>query len=402
MRAKSAVKGIPVFRPAFGEEELQALREVFASHWLGQGPKSAQFEERFAHYVGAEYAVSANSGTAALHLACAALGIGAGDEVLVPSLTFVSTAHAPALCGADVVFVDVDPATRTLDPQDLRSRITPRSKAVIPVHYGGHPCDMDAVWEVADEHGLAVIEDAAHACSAAYKGRRVGGLARSQATCFSFNALKNLSTGDGGMVTTNSAQLAERVRQLRWLGIGKSTYERSVEDGEGQSPDSSGYEWFYEVRHLSPKYIMNDIDACLGLVQLEKLESGQARRRLLAQRYARAFEELEWMELPREQEWARSAWHLYAVRLEPREELRNHLSGESIATSVHYTPIHLQNFYRGKLAAALPHTERLGRELLTLPFHPALSDEEIGRVIDSVLRFSAARQPRGSATRAPA
>ena len=198
---------IQVFKPSLGERELNALRDVFASGWIGLGPKTAEFERKFAAFVGAKHAVAVNSATAALHLSCLVLGLGPGDEVLVPTITFVSTAHAPAYCGATPVFVDVDPQTLNIDLEDLERKITPRSRAVIPVHFGGHACPMDEIHNVVRRHCLAVIEDASHAAGSWYRSRRIGSLPETDLTCFSFQAVKNLPVGDGGMITTNRDDL---------------------------------------------------------------------------------------------------------------------------------------------------------------------------------------------------
>lgn len=388
-KGQKVSSGIPIFRPMMGEEELNAVREVFESGWIGPGPKAQLFEERFAEFVDARCAVSVTSCSAALHLTCLALGIGPQDEALVPSLTFVSTAHAPRFCGARVVFVDVERDSCTLDPVDLERKITPRSRVVIPVHYGGQPCRMEAIWEIAEKHGLVVIEDAAHACGAEYRRRRIGGLPRTHATCFSFNAVKNLSTGDGGMVTTDSETLARKVRDLRWLGIEKSTYDRSAAE-EHPLIQAAEYRWFYEIHELGYKYIMNDIAAAMGLAQLAKLPAMMARREWMAGRYAEAFQGLEWIDLPSPGTDVRSAWHLYPLKTRRREELADHLRERNIATSVHYLPIHLQPYYRKLGSESLPVSERLWKELLTIPFHPALTDDEVDRVIDGVRSLPAA------------
>ncbi len=381
-----------MFRPGFGQDELEALADVFKSGWIGPGPRAARFEERFAEFVGVRHAVSVTSCTAALHLTLMGLGLGPGDEVLVPSLTFASTAHAAVFCGCDVTFVDVDPETRGMDPGDLEAKLSPRSRAVIPMHYGGHPCRMDEIWEIASRHGLAVIEDAAHACGAFYRGHRIGGLEATTATCFSFNALKNLSTGDGGMITTNSDELAETVRRLRWMGINKNTFERTI---TGQDDHPAGteedpvprYEWYYEINELGFKYIMNDICAALGLVQLDKLPQAAEIRRSMARRYSTRLSSLGWLELPVERKDVSSAWHLYAIRTAVQEPLRKYLQAEGIATSVHYYPLHLQPFYRRRGRVSLPVTERLARELVSLPFHPNLTLEEIDRAIEMIQEF---------------
>ncbi len=378
---------IPVFRPAFGEDELQALRELFGSGWLGPGPQMEEFEAAFAATMSAPHAVAVSSGTAALHLTCLALGLAQGDQVLVPALTFVSTAHAPTYCGAEVVFVDVQEETCNLDPADLRRKITPSSRGIIAVHYGGRPVDLDEIASLARECGLWLIEDAAHACGASYHGRPVGCPDWSDACCFSFNALKNLSTGDGGMVTTRSAELAARLRRLRWMGIDRSTFQRSG-PGTARHRDGHVYGWRYRVEELGFKYTMNDISATLGLVQLRRLGAIQSRRRELARRYGRRLSQLGWIQLPGEPLDRECSWHLYAVRAGCRDALRTHLAARAIASSVHYTPLHLQPFYRQRLrTGGLPVAERLAQQLLTLPFHHNLTDEETERVLSAVSEF---------------
>ncbi|HLD34565.1 MAG TPA: DegT/DnrJ/EryC1/StrS family aminotransferase, partial [Patescibacteria group bacterium] len=217
----SVLKVLPVFRPAMGQAEIDAVARVIRSGWIGLGPETEKFENRFSRFVNSKYAVALNSATAALHLSLLALGIGKRDEVLVPSLTFVSDAHAVLYVGAKPVFVDVDEATLCMDPKDLETKITKKSKAVIPVHFGGHPVDLDKIHEIAKKYNLKVVEDASHACGSQYKGKMIGGL--SDLTCFSFHAVKNLATGDGGMVTTNDKKLAEIIKRLRWVGINKDT-----------------------------------------------------------------------------------------------------------------------------------------------------------------------------------
>lgn len=387
---KHTIADIPVFRPGFDEEVIEALRKVFKSGWLGSGPKSIEFEKTFAAYTGAEYAVALTSGTAALHLSCLALGFGPGDEVLVPAFTFASTAHAPTYCGADVVFVDIEPETLTMDPADLEAKITSKSRAVIPVHYGGQPCRMDEIWSIAEAHNLDVIEDAAHACGGSYHGVRVGGLEKSKATCFSFNALKNLSTGDGGMVTTNCPEIASAIKKLRWMGIDKDTFERRSKAAEnGGSQDNLGkYQWFYEIHDLGFKYLMNDISASIGLTQLSKLESSISRRRKMAAIYQQKMDSLSWLKVPKERTGTKSAWHLFPVRTSYRDALRKHLQNLGIASSVHYYPLHLQPFYRNKAGEInLKVTEKVAQEILTIPFHPNLDDSEVERVICAVLDF---------------
>ena len=379
---------LQVFKPSLGEDELDALREIFRTGWIGLGPKTAEFEERFAAYVGAKYAVGVNSATAALHLACLALGIGSGDEVIVPTITFVSTAHAPEYCGATAVFADVEADTLNIDIDDVRRKITPRTKAVIAVHYGGHACRMDELWDLADEHGIAVIEDAAHACGSSYKGDMVGGLDRSAVTTFSFQAVKNLSVGDGGMITTNRLEIASDLRRLRWLGIDKSTWDRTEEatmEIESGIRRFAQYGWYYEVSELGHKYHMNDIAATIGLVQLGKLDSSNDRRRALACRYNERFAGTPWIETPVVKDYTLSATHNYVIKSAYRDDLNTYLRGKGIATGVHYMPIHLQPYYRRRAHGPLPVAEQVWTRLLTLPLYCDLTDDEVDYVIDSVL-----------------
>jgi len=383
-------KMIQVFKPSLGEEELQALAEIFKTGWIGLGPKTREFEEKFTEYVGAKYCVGVNSATAALHLCCLALGIGDGDEVLVPTITFVSTAHAAAYCGATPVFVDVDPETLTIDPKDLEQKITPRSKAVIPVHYGGHACPMEEIWAIAQQHGLFVIEDAAHATGSKYCGERVGGLKGTDATCFSFHAVKNLPVGDGGMITTNRVELVQVLHRLRWVGIDKSTWDRTEEvsmEQESGVRRYAHYGWYYEVHDLGYKYHMNDISAAIGLVQLEKLERANEQRRQIVQHYNEAFRDVDWITRPVEREYTESAWHNYVIKTPYRDSLNLYLKEKNIATGVHYMPIHLQPYYRKRSKVTLPVAEKVWTQLLTLPLYPDLDKAQLDYVIKTVRSF---------------
>jgi len=381
---------IQVFKPSLGEEELQALAEIFKTGWIGLGPKTREFEEKFAEYVGSKYAVALNSATAALHLSCLALGIGAGDEVLVPTITFVSTAHSAAYCGATPVFVDVDPETLTIDTEDLEQKITPRSKAVIPVHYGGHACPMEEIWAIAQQHGLFVIEDAAHATGSKYCGERVGGLKGTDATCFSFHAVKNLPVGDGGMITTNRVELVQVLHRLRWVGIDKSTWDRTEEvtmEQESGIRRYAHYGWYYEVHDLGYKYHMNDISAVIGLVQLGRIETANEKRRQIVEHYNEAFRDVDWIKRPVEREYTESAWHNYVIKTPYRDALNLYLKKKNIATGVHYMPIHLQPYYRKSSMVTLPTAERVWTQLLTLPLYPDLENAQLDYVIEMVRSF---------------
>lgn len=370
---------IQLFRPSLGDEEASAVRDTLESGWIGLGPRTVAFESAFARHVGAPHCVAVNSGTAALHLAMLALRLPPDAEVVVPALTFVSTAHAVLLAGAHIVFADVDPRTLNLDPHDLERRLSPRTRAIVPVHYGGNPCAMNAITALARACGAAVVEDAAHAAGAAYGSRKVGAL--SALTCFSFQGVKNMTTGDGGCVTTDSAERAAHLRRLRWMGIDRDTWQRTR---------GSPAPLEYEVTGLGFKYQMNDIAAAIGLVQLAKLERMNERRRLLASRYDAALAPLGWLSIPTVLPDVVSARHNYAIQLDRRDELRAWLGERGIATGVHYMPLHLHPFYRDT-RGTLPAAERAWRRLLLLPLYPDLTDDEQQQILRAIEAFGESR-----------
>ena len=370
---------IPVLQPSIGQDEIDAVAEVMRSGWLGLGPKTEQFEREFAASVGSRFAAALNSGTAALHLALDILRIGPGDEVIVPSMTFISTVHAVRYVGADPVFADIEGDSLNLSVLDIERKITPRTKAVIVVHMGGHPCDMDAIHAVAAHHGIHVVEDAAHACGAAYKGKPIGSI--SPLTCFSFHAVKNLTSGEGGAITCNAEWMARKIREKRWVGISRDTWIRSSSE--------KVYAWQYYVDEVGYKYHMNDLQAAIGLVQLGKLDLLNGRRREVAERYDRELSDLPWIQLPKEKDYARSSWHLYQVRLPDeaiRDRLIGHLQEHNIATGVHYYPCHLHPSYINK-RAIVPFTLLVWKQILTLPIHPNLSDADMEHIISRVREF---------------
>ena len=369
---------IPVFRPSYGPEELESLKDVFASGWLGLGPKSAEFEDAFRGYIGVEHAIGVGSCTAALHLALIAADI-SGREVITTPMTFVSTNHAILYCGGTPVFADVQPDTLTIDPADVARKVTPLTKAIIVVHYGGHACDMDAILEIAEARGLLVIEDCAHACGGLHGDRKLGSIG--DFGCFSFHAVKNLATGDGGMITTHHAQAAERMRKLAWLGISRGTWGRS---------DARGYAWEYDVEELGLKCHINDIIASLGLVQLAKLEGANGRRRKLATRYTDALSEFDEVETPVEKAYAHNAWHLYVIKVadsQDRDPLMTHLKERGISTGMHYIPNHLYGMYRPYVKSALPVAEAVWKRLVTLPLFPDLTDCEQDSVVAAIREY---------------
>lgn len=376
-----ATLSIPFHVAAVGEEEAQAAAEVIRSGWLTMGPRTFEFERQFAAYVGAKHAIAVCSCTAALHLALEALRIGPGDEVLVPTTTFTATAEVICYLGAKPVLVDVQPDSMNLDPNDAVRRITAKTRAIIPVHVAGAPCDMNAIFDLAEKHGLTVIEDAAHALPATYRGRRIGSL--SKFTAFSFYATKTLTTGEGGMITTDDDMLAERMRIMRLHGIERDAWKRYSSDGS----------WYYQVIEAGFKYNMTDIAAAIGLVQLGKCDAMQKARKAIAEKYSQAFQSQAGLICPSHANDRESAWHLYILRIDPerlklgRDAFITELKKRNIGTSVHFIPLHLQPFYQktfGYRAGDLPEAERQFERCLSLPIWPGMSEPEAKSVIDAV------------------
>ncbi len=372
---------VPFHKADIGEEEVSAVSEAVRSGWLTMGPKTIQFEEEFAAYIGSRHAIAISSCTAGLHLALEAVGIKAGDEVIVPTTTFTATAEVVTYFGAIPILADVNPATLNIDTVDAERRITARTRAIIPVHYGGQPCDMDEIHSIAKKHSLHVIEDAAHALPASYRGIRIGNL--SELTVFSFYATKTLTTGEGGMVTTNNDDYALRLRLMRLHGIGRDAWKRYTKEGS----------WYYEVIQAGYKYNMTDVQSAMGMVQLKKCDQMLDARRQIAFRYNRAFESIEHLELPTEIADRDSALHLYPLRLRPeklgisRDEFISSLKEKGIGTSVHFIPLHLHPYYQEKFGYRVgdfPSAEAEYRRYLSLPLFPSMSDEQIEYVIASV------------------
>ena len=368
---------IPVFRPYMDDEEVEAVARVLKSGWIGLGPRTKEFEEQFTQFIGTEYAIGLNSGTAALHLAVIATGIKSGEIITTP-VTFVSTAHVILYANCTPVFADVQEDTLNIDPRDIERKITPKTRAIIPVHYGGHPCDMDEISELAAKHGLYVIEDAAHACGAEYKGKKAGNLGHYG--CFSFHAVKNLATGDGGMITTNDKESYENLTKLRWVGINYNTFQRSTK----------GYSWHYEVESLGFKDHMNDIIAAIGLVQLKKLSRTNARRREIAARYNEAFKDVDWIETPVEKPYVKSSFHNYVIKVDKkyRNDLIAFLSEKEISASVHYMPLYLHPLYRKMgVTSNCPVADEVWQRIITLPLYPGMTEADINSVIRTVLSY---------------
>ena len=366
---------IPVFRPSVGDEEIEAVTEVLRSGWWGLGPKVKAFETAFAEFVGAQHAVGLNSCTAALHLALKVAGVEGGEGITTP-LTFVSSNHAILYNNAKPIFADIEPDTLNISVAEIERHLTPRTKAILVVHYGGHPVDLDEIHALAGPRGIKVVEDAAHAAGAFYKGRRIGSI--SPLTCFSFHAVKNLAMGEGGAITLNDEAVDQRLRRLRWLGITKDTWSRA---------EDSRYAWYYTVDELGYKCHLNDIPAAIGLVQLAKLDQTNARRREIALRYSEGFADLEWLETPVERSYVRSAFHNYVIKVPQREKLMAQLQEQGISTGMHYVPNHLYDLFN-QGHNELPVTDQVWRKLVTLPLFPDLTNAQVDQVIESVRAFA--------------
>ncbi|MET3134752.1 dTDP-4-amino-4,6-dideoxygalactose transaminase [Oxalobacteraceae bacterium GrIS 1.11] len=371
---------LPFALPEIGEEEIQAVVECLRSGWVTTGPKTKQFEQDFATYIGDGVdAISVNSATAGLHLALEALGVGPGDEVIVPSMTFTATAEVVRYMGADVVLVDSDPATLNMDIEAVRAAITPRTKVIMPVHYAGLSCDMDAILALARKHGLKVVEDAAHAFPSRYKGHLIGTL-ESDVTVFSFYANKTMTTGEGGMVVTRDVEIAKRIKMMRIHGISRDAFDRFT---------SKTPAWFYEVVAPGFKYNLTDIASALGIHQLRKIDRFLERRQQLAKRYFEELADLPLILPVDAPDGGVHAWHLYVVRLRPearlgRDALIQQLSDRGIGTSVHYIPLHRQPYWRETYQLTpeqFPEAEAAYQSMLSLPLYTKMSDADQSRVI---------------------
>jgi perosamine synthetase len=365
---------MPVFKPCTGQEEADAVAEVLRSGWIGMGPKTAEFEKSFAEYLGAPYAVGLNSCTAALDLATQLAGVGPGDEVIVPTITFVSTAHAVMYRGARVVFADIDRETLNISFADVERKVSSKTKAIIPVHYAGRPVDVRRLEQVVGDR-VAIIEDCAHACGASYYGKRVG--SEGHLSCFSFHAVKNLAMGDGGALVTHREKDFDRAKRLRWLGIDKDTWTRS--------DDNRKYWWQYNVAEVGAKCHLNDIAAAIGIVQLKKLDRMNQRRREIVRMYTEMLHNV--VETPPDDtEEFRSSWHIYCIKCKRRDDLAVHLQGQGINTGVHYYPIHLYDTVYGT-QPELPNAEKEIKRILSLPIFPDMTDDQVVMVADRIKQF---------------
>jgi dTDP-4-amino-4,6-dideoxygalactose transaminase len=382
---------VPFHRPSIGREEIDEVVATLESGWLTTGPRTAQFEQEFRTYVGAPCAQAANSGTAALHLALVALNIGPGDEVITTPITFCATVNVIRHVGATPVLADVGP-DGNIDPANVAARITNRTRAVIPVHMAGLPCDMNAIWELARRHGLHVIEDAAHATGSRYGNQLIGGRDPETGNCsdavaFSFHPTKNLTTGEGGMVTTHNQAAADAMRLLSLHGISKNAWNRYSDRGH----------WFYEVMLSGFKYNLTDIQSAIGIHQLRKLERFIETRTRYARLYSETLADAEEFELPPDNPNCRHAWHLYMLRLNldqleiGRAEFINAMKERGVGASVHFIPIHLHPFfapYAGRPENQCPRAEALYPRLISMPLYPAMTEAQVEYAANAVKQIA--------------
>jgi dTDP-4-amino-4,6-dideoxygalactose transaminase len=376
---------LPFSPPSIGEEEIAEVVDTLRSQWITTGPKTKRFEAEFAAALGAPGALALNSCTAGLHTALATLGIGPGDEVITTPLTFAASVNVIEHVRARPVLVDVEPDTLNIDPLAVARAMTPRTKAILPVHFAGHPADLDSLFALAEPHGIAVVEDAAHALPASFRGRRIG--SGKNPVAFSFYATKNLTTAEGGMLT-GDAEFLDRARVISLHGMSRDAWKRYDRGGS----------WRYDILAPGFKYNMTDIQASLGLVQLKRLATFDERRRQIVAQYTEAFAADGAFECPVERADVSHAWHLYVLRLRPevlsigRDRFVEELTRRNIGTSVHFIPIHLHPYYRDTYGYApqdLPVAYQAFERLFSLPLHPRLTDDDVGDVIEAVLDVAA-------------
>jgi UDP-4-amino-4,6-dideoxy-N-acetyl-beta-L-altrosamine transaminase len=369
------------------ESDLAAVVKALKGDWITQGPLIDEFERCVADYCGARYAVAVANGTAALHAACAVAGISPGDEAITTPLTFAATANAVVYCGGRPVLSDIEPETLNIDPKEVKKRITPRTKAILPVDFTGHPAALDEIATIARAHHLIVIEDAAHALGAEYKGRKVGGLA--DMIILSFHPVKHITTGEGGMILTNNMEFCEKLKVFRHHGIVKAPHRLTKDEGP----------WYYEIQDLGYNFRITDFQCALGLNQMERLERFVARRREIAAQYTETFSELPEIITPREAEDVKAVYHVYVIQLRTellragRREIFEALRAENIGVNVHYVPVHYHPLYQRKFGyrrGDYPNAERYYERAITLPIFPKMTDRDVHDVIDAmtkVLRY---------------
>ena len=394
---------IPYGRQSVDDADIEAVVKVLKSDYLTTGPAVAAFEKKVADYVGAKYAVAVSIGTAALHVACLAAGIGEGDEVITTPITFAASANCVLYCGGTPVFADIDPDTYNISPEELEKKITSRTKAIIPVHYTGQPCDMDAILEIAHKHNLLVVEDGAHALGAVYKGKKIGSIA--DMTCFSFHPVKPVTTGEGGMIVTDNEELYRRLVLYRSHGITRDKdmmqqYEEQLQQSSDQALqeaadmlrgdviDPGG--WYYQQLELGYNYRITDISCALGASQMDKLDRFLERRRQIAKKYDEAFADIPQIKTPWQQEGCQSGWHLYMIQTmeRSRREVFDGLRQAGIGVNVHYIPDYRHPYYQSNGYAGVHclNAEAFYERAISLPIFPGLTGQQQDYVIEHVIK----------------
>ena len=367
---------IPYGKQTIEQDDIQAVVDVIKSDFLTTGPKIAEFEQTVADYVGAKYAVAISNGTSALHAACFAAGIEPGDEVITTPLTFAASANCVLYCGGTPVFADVDPKTYNIDPEDIRRKITGRTKAIIAVHLAGQPCDMDAIHSIAREHGLIVIEDGAHALGSVYKGKKVGSM--SDMTTFSFHPVKPITTGEGGMIVTDNEDFYKKMILFRSHGITRDDSMMTRNDGP----------WFYQQFDLGYNYRITDIQCALGCSQMKKLDRFLARRKEIVARYNEAFADCDNIITPYQLSDTESGWHLYIVQVKncDRRQVFENMREKGIGVNVHYIPVYMHPYYQehGYENVHCANAEEIYSHIISLPLYPGLTSEQQDYVIDTL------------------
>lgn len=367
---------IPYGKQTIDQDDIQAVVDVLKSDFLTTGPKIAEFEQTVADYVGAKYAVAISNGTSALHAACFAAGIEPGDEVITTPLTFAASANCVLYCGGTPVFADVDPKTYNIDPEDIRRKITDRTKAIIAVHLAGQPCDMDAIHSIAHEYGLIVIEDGAHALGSVYKGKKVGSL--SDMTTFSFHPVKPITTGEGGMIVTDNEEFYKKMALFRSHGITRDDSMMTRNDGP----------WFYQQFDLGYNYRITDIQCALGCSQMKKLDRFLARRKEIVARYNEAFADCDNIITPYQLSDTESGWHLYIVQVKncDRRQVFEAMREKGIGVNVHYIPVYMHPYYQehGYENVHCANAEEIYSHIISLPLYPGLTSEQQDYVIDTL------------------
>ncbi|MBM3702112.1 MAG: UDP-4-amino-4,6-dideoxy-N-acetyl-beta-L-altrosamine transaminase [Actinobacteria bacterium] len=371
---------IPYGRQCVDASDIREVIKVLKSDWLTQGPKVKEFESELCQYTGSKYAVSVSSGTAALHMSCLAAGIKPGDEVITSPMTFVASANCILYCGGKPIFADIQKDTVNIDPEEIKKKINPNTKALIPVHFAGHPCDLEEIKGIAEKHNLLVIEDASHALGAEYKNLKIGSCKYSDMTVFSFHPVKSITTGEGGAVLTNREDLYEKLLLFRNHGITKD--KKNMDHYEGP--------WYYEMQELGFNYRMTDFQCALGISQLKKLEKFLNRRREIVNIYNKKLAEIDKIILPVEKPYVKSSWHIYYIRLKDsrrRKIIFVKLRKNNVGVQVHYIPIHLQPYYKknfGYKVGDYPKAEEYYKSTITLPLFPKMIDSEIRCVVNII------------------